>query len=50
MNNVDTYLVFVYFLNDPDFDGHKTERELRAAIKRSGLSRSATALVRSNPA
>jgi len=26
-------LVFVYFLNDPDLDGPKTEREWRAAIK-----------------
>ncbi len=33
LNGVDAYLVFVYFLNDPDRDGPKTEREWRAAIK-----------------
>ncbi len=33
LNGIDAYLVFVYFLNDPDLDGPKTEREWRAAIK-----------------
>ena len=33
MNDIDAYLVFVYFLNDPDLDGPHTERERRAAIE-----------------
>lgn len=31
VNGVDGCLVFVYFLNDPDLDGPKSEREWRAA-------------------
>jgi hypothetical protein len=33
VNGIDAYLVFLYFLNDPDTNGPKTEREWRAAIK-----------------
>ena len=33
LNGIDAYLVFVNFLNDPDLDGPKTEREWCAAIK-----------------
>ena len=33
LNGIDAYLVFVYFLNDPDLDGPHTEREWRTAIK-----------------
>ena len=33
VNRIDAYLVFVYFLNDPDLDGPRTEREWHAAIK-----------------
>jgi len=33
VNGIETYLVFVYFLNDADLDGPQTEREWRAAIK-----------------
>ncbi|MFC1640236.1 hypothetical protein ACFL3B_05700 [Gemmatimonadota bacterium] len=33
VNGIDAYLVFVYFLNDPDLDGPKTEREWHVAIK-----------------
>ena len=32
-DGVEAYLVFVYFLNYPDLDGTKTEREWHAAIK-----------------